>query len=289
MMMEPVDFQSNPQTMETNTYQAPNPANVNPIQEKAAAEFRTFRDTLVREGVIVTTVIGQMGSPDDIFCNNWVSTHGDGTLVYYPMLAPNRQRERRPEIMKMFEGRYRIALDLSAEEKNGKFLESTGSLWMDRVNKIAYCALSPRTDESLAQRWADVMGFKLITFRTRNHVGKPVYHSDVMMFIGTGYAGVCLECMWDEDRAKVIESLGKTHAIIPITLDQLRSFCGNSLELRGRGDKKVLVMSAQAESALSHDQKSSFLKYVDRIVSSDITTIETYGGGSARCMLLELH
>jgi hypothetical protein len=289
MMMEPVDFQSNPQTMETNTYQAPNPENVNPIQQKAVIEFRGFRDALVREGVIVTTVIGQMGSPDDIFCNNWVSTHGDGTLVYYPMLAPNRQRERRPEIMKMFEGRYRVALDLSAEEKNGAFLESTGSLWMDRVHKIAYSALSPRTDERLACRWAEAMGFELVIFRTRNHVGKPVYHSDVMMFIGTGYAGVCLECIWDEDRAKVVESLSKTHEIIPITLDQLRSFCGNSLELRGLQDKKILVMSAQAENALNHDQKSAFLKYVDRIVSSDISTIETYGGGSARCMLLELH
>ncbi len=293
MMMEPVDFQSNPQTMETNTYQAPNPAHVNPIQEKAVAEFRAFRDLLVREGVIVTTAIGQMGSPDDIFCNNWVSTQkddqGKANLVYYPMLAPNRQRERRADIMQMLESRYPIALDLSAQEKNGKFLESTGSLWMDRVHKIAYCALSPRTDEDLAQHWADVMGFRLVTFRTRNHVGKPVYHSDVMMFIGTHYAGVCLECIWEEDRARVIESLSKTHDIIPITLEQLRSFCGNSLELRDGAGKKILVMSATAHAALTSDQKSAFLKHVDRIVSSDISTIETYGGGSARCMLLELH
>jgi hypothetical protein len=293
MMMEPTDFHSNPETMETNTYQAEDPEDIHSVEDQAIREFRAFRDRLVEAGIMVTTVRGQAGCPDDIFCNNWVSTQvdkdGKASLVYYPMLAPNRRLERRPEIMKMLEGRYPIALDLSAEELTGKYLESTGSLWMDRVNRVVYIALSPRTNEELARRWAEKMDFAPVFFHTRNHAGKPVYHTDVMMFIGTGYAGICLECIEAADRARVVESLSKTHEIIELTLPQLRSFCGNALELRGTGDAKKLVMSGAAYRALSEDQKSRFLKYVSEIVWADIPAIEKYGGGSARCMLLELH
>ena len=288
MMMEPVDFHSNTETMATNTYQKPDPNDIHVIQTKAVHEFRAFRDTLVERGIMVTTMIGQAGSPDDIFCNNWVATFGDGSLVYYPMLAPNRQRERRTEIMEIFEKRYDVALDLSAHEHDGKYLESTGSHWCDRVNKIAYAGLSARTNLELLQLWSKRMEYELITFETRNHAGIPVYHTDVLMYIGSGYAGVCLECILPEHRDRVVASLSKTHEIIDLTMDQLKSFCGNSLELRGTNDQKFLVMSSGAHKALRADQKTKLLSYVDDIVHADITTIETYGGGSARCMLLEL-
>jgi hypothetical protein len=189
----------------------------------------------------------------------------------------------------MLEGRYPVALDLSKEELNGRYLESTGSLWMDRVNRVAYCAISPRTNEDLAREWCARMDFEFLPFHTRNHTGKPVYHTDVMMFIGTGYAGVCLECILPEDREKVVARLSLTHEIIPISLAQLKSFCGNSLELVGSGGALKLIMSGAAYRALTEAQKKALLRYVSEIVWADIPTIEKYGGGSARCMLLELH
>ena len=292
MMMEPVDFHSNDETMATNTYQQPDPADIKAIQHRAVAEFRVFRDRLITEGVFVTTILGQLGSPDDIFCNNWVATFfnptGCSDLVYYPMLAPNRQRERRPDIKTMLEGRYNVALDLSAHETQGKFLESTGSHWCDRINKIAYAGISARTNTELLQLWANRMGYQLITFNTKNHAGIPVYHTDVLMYIGTYYAGFCLVCIVPEDRERVRAQLSKTHEIIELSMDQLRQFCGNSLELRGHDDKTILVMSSGAYAALQDSQRKQILNHVDRIIHSDISTIETYGGGSARCMLLEL-
>lgn len=289
MMMEPIAFHSNPETSATNSYQHDDPRDVEAIQRQAVQEFRGFRDRLVEKGIIVVSTLGQEGSPDDIFCNNWVATFGDGTLAYYPMLAPNRQIERRRDIMNMLEARYDIALDFSPYEAEGKFLESTGAHWLDRVNKVAYFSLSARCDEALAHKWCEQMGFEAVTFRTRNHAGIPVYHTDVMMFIGTGYAGICSSCIVEEDRARVLEKLSRYHEIIDISMEQLRAFCGNSLELRGTDDKKFLVMSGSAYRAYGEGQKHHFLKFVDEIVFSDIPTIEKYGGGSARCMLLELH
>ncbi len=290
MMMEPLAFLSNPETMETNTYQSVNPADTASINAKAIAEFRALRDRLVMAGVIVTTVQGSLRSPDDIFCNNWVSTHGDGSMVLYPMLAPNRRLERRPELLRFLEGRYRTALDLSAEELEGRFLESTGSLALDRVNKRAYVALSPRTDPELAERWADVMGYELIFFNTRNHAGKPVYHTDVVMYIGSSMIGICADCILPEDIDRVLGKIRETHRPLLLSMDQLRSFCGNALELRGVQDRRILAMSARAYDALTPDQKDTIMMYFDGgIVASSIPTIETYGGGSVRCMLLELH
>lgn len=289
MMMEPADFYSNPQTMETNQYQAENPDDISSIHEQAVKEFRCLRDTLVENGVIVTTAIGQQGCPDDLFCNNWVSTHSNNRMVLYPMLAENRRTERRPELMKVLKRYYDVTLDLSPYENEGKYLESTGSLAMDRINRVIYSTVSGRTDPDLARQAAEALGFELELFETRNHAGKPVYHTDVVMFIGSGYAGICAESIIDRDRERVLSRLRKTHEVIELSMDQLRSFCGNALEVRGRGDEKMIAMSKTAHNALRPDQKEIILKYVSRIISSDISTIETYGGGSVRCMLLELY
>ena len=133
------------------------------------------------------------------------------------------------------------------------------------------------------------MGYEAVMFRTKNHAGKPVYHTDVMMYIGTGYAGICLACILKEDRQRVLDSMSEHREVIDLSMDQLKAFCGNSLELIGTGGKKLLAMSSGAYAALDEAQKSTLLKYVSEIVHADITTIEKYGGGSARCMLLELH
>ena len=234
-------------------------------------------------------MIGQKESPDDIFCNNWVATFGNKTLGYYPMLAPNRQIERRPDVMGVLESIYDIAFDFSELEKEGQYLESTGAHWLDRENKIAYFSLSPRCNKELALKFCEKMGYEPVMFVTKNHVGKPVYHTDVMMYIGTGYAGICLSCIVEEDRQRVFDSLSKHREVVDLSMDQLKAFCGNSLELIGTRGEKKLVMSSAAHAALNDAQKATLLKYVSEIVHADIATIERYGGGSARCMLLELH
>lgn len=294
MVMEPLGFLSNPQTRETNTYQADNPPDATWINSAAVREFRTFRDHLVDKGVIMTSVVGQAASPDDVFCNNWVSTHRDaegrGKMVLYPMLADNRRIERRPELLTMLGRSYDVALDLSAEEEAGRFLESTGSLGLDRVHRVAYIARSARTDESLARRWCDAMGFTPVFFDTRNHVGKPVYHTDVLMFIGSSLIGICTEAIVPEDRGRVMDQIRATHTLMELSMDQMRSFCGNALEVRGHSDRRHLVMSARAGGALSGVQQDLIATHFDGgLITAPLDTIETYGGGSARCMLLELH
>lgn len=289
MMMEPARFHSNPQTMETNSYQAPDPNNIDPVHQQAVIEYRRFRDRLVEAGVIVVSTLGQAASPDDIFCNNWVATLAGGQMVLYPMLAENRRIERRADILDYLGKSYEVALDLSAEEHKGRYLESTGAHWLDRVNKVAYIALSPRANRELAQVWCDHFGYEPVFFNTLNHAGKPVYHTDVLMYIGTTVAGICADCILESDRKRVLDKLSQTHDVVEISMDQLRSFCGNTLELIGSGGRKILVMSAQAYQAYTQAQKDKLLQHVEEIIYSDIETIEKYGGGSARCMLLELH
>lgn len=291
-MTEPVNFHCNIQTMATNTYQSPDPLDVAAVQRDAHAEFLTLRDKIVAAGITVTTTLGHADSPDDIF-PNWASTHvmDDGTrgLVYYPMLNENRRIERRPFMKDILERQYKVIADLSDAEAQNIALESTSALWMDRVHRVAYSALSARSDTTLAQKWCDLMGYEYVPFHTRNHVGKPVYHTDVMMFVGTEYVGVCLECILPEDRARVHAKIAESgREIVEITMAQLREFCGNSLELTAHDGTKKLVMSGSAYRAYTNDQKKTFLKYVSEIIYADLPTIQTYGGGAARCMILEM-
>lgn len=284
MMLEPVDFHANPQTLSTNAYQHPDSKDVAGIQKKAVAEFRAFRDLLVTNGIAVTTVQGQKGCPDDIFCNNWVSTHDARRMVLYPMLADNRKVERREDLFDLIRKSYTDVMNFSLHEQQGKYLESTGALCLDRVNKVAYLARSQRSDESLAKLWCETMGYKLHAFDTE-HEKKPVYHTDVVMWIGTEVAGVCSECVKDKT---LIKTLKKTHDVIEFTNDQMAKFCGNALEVVANNGEKKLVMSAAGFGSLTTDQKKKLGKFYKTIIQPSIPTIEYYGGGSARCMLLEL-
>lgn len=284
MVMEPVDFYANPQTMATNSYQHENDIKPEEIQEKAKQEFRNFRDLLVGHGVILTTTLGQKGCPDDIFCNNWVSTHDGGRMVLYPMLAPNRQIERRLELIDFLKGRYSDVIDLVVHEKEGKALESTGALCLDRVNKIAYQNISKRSDKALGKIWCEMNDFTHYPFETL-YKGKPVYHADVVMWIGSEIAGVCSDNLVNRD---IIDHLKQKRDVIEFTTAQMENFCGNSLEVVGKDDERMLVMSAAGFKSLRNDQKDKLNKYYKKIISPDIQTIEYYGGGSARCMLLEM-
>ena len=276
----------------TNTYQSDDPPDIEAVQAAALKEFHAFRDRLVSAGVNVTTVLGHSDSPDDIF-PNWASTHEDGKggrfIVYYPMLNENRRIERRPEMTALLERQYDVALDMSHYEERDLALESTSALWIDRVHKVAYSSHSARANQDLGREWCAFMGYQFVPFETRNHAGKPVYHTDVMMFIGTEFIGVCLECIVPEDRARVRASLEATgREIIEIKNEQLLDFCGNCLEVVARDGTKKLVMSASAYQAYTDEQKEKFLKYVSEIVYSDLTTIQKYGGGAARCMMMEM-
>lgn len=284
MVMEPIDFHANPQTMATNSYQHEDDKDTQEIQNKARDEFRTFRDLLVSHGVIVTTTLGQTGCPDDIFCNNWISTHSGGRMVLYPMLAPNRQIERRPELISFLKGRYDDVIDLVSYESEGKALESTGAICLDRVNKIAYQNLSKRSDLELGQIWCEKNDFTHYPFETE-YKGKPVYHADVVMWIGTELAGICSDNLVSRD---IIDNLKEKRDVIEFTTEQMEHFCGNSLEVVGTDNERMLVMSAAGYGSLRDDQKAQLDKYYKKIISPDIETIEYYGGGSARCMLLEM-
>lgn len=283
-MLEPVDFHENPQTRESNPFQHEDEKDTKSIQTAAKKEFRAFRDLLVSHGVKVTTGQGQKGCPDDIFCNNWVSTHAGRYAVFYPMEAENRQEERRDDLKNFIRKSYNDIYDFTAHEQHGKALESTGALCLDRINKIAYSNNSSRSDEGVAKLWAETMGYDLVRFET-DLDGKPVYHADVVMWIGTEIAGISSACLKDAD---LVERLKKHRDVIEFTNEQMQNFCGNALEVIGTGGEKMLVMSKAGYKSLNKDQTAQLGKYYKTIIQPNLKTIEYYGGGSARCMMLEM-
>ena len=289
MVMEPKQFHANPQTMATNSYQHEDDKTIQEIHVAAVTEFRAMRDLLVKHGVVMTTTKGQTGCPDDIFCNNWVSTHQgvegqESRMVLYPMLADNRKTERRRELIDMLRKSYKDVQDFSPHEQHGKALESTGAMCLDRVNKIAYQARSNRSHDELAAMWCRMNDYECVPFDTQ-HQGKPVYHADVVMWIGTELAGICSECLVQDH---VVTDLKRHREVIEFTNDQMAAFCGNSLEVIGTGGERMLVMSKGGYDSLLREQKEVLLKHYKTIINPVIPTIEYYGGGSARCMLLEL-
>lgn len=288
-MVNPVVFFSNPETQGTNRYQK-TAEDVAPdiLLERVRDELSVFIDKLRERGVKVTQMDGSPECPDHIFPGNWVSTHPDKTAVYYPMLAPNRRAERTKEICDFLEQDYKTAFDYAGEAENNRFLEGTGSFTLDRVNKIAYLGISPRSDKSLAEQWAKDMGYQLVAFNTEISEDYPVYHTDLIMFIGQKVAGVCFDCIDDNEKAKVREVLEKTHDIIELSFNQMQDMCGNALEVLGTSDTPYLMMSTRAYNALTEEQIAGFKTYYSDIIHSPMTTIENYGGGSARCLILEL-
>ncbi len=283
MLMESVDFHANPETMPTNSYQHKDDKEVGDIHQQAVAEFRVMRDLLVEHGVSVTTTLGQKGCPDDIF-PNWLSTHHGGRMVLYPMLTPNRRAERRKDIIEILRRTYKDVQDFSLHEQHDKALESTGAMCLDRVNKVAYQVRSSRSHDEVAAMWCKMNDYTHISFDTE-HNGQPVYHADVVMWIGTDLVGVCSECLIKDD---IVKHLKHRREVIEFTNAQMEAFCGNSLEVIGTGGEKMLVMSAGGYNSLRDDQKSLLAQHYKTIIKPEIPTIEYYGGGSARCMILEL-
>ena len=292
LMIEPIGFRSNPETVADNAFQRP-PGDESPqaLEIAARAEFTRLREALESRGVEVVwrPAAADRESPDAVFPNNWCSTHHGGKLVLYPMMAPSRRRERREEIVDALREHYPDVLDLTAHEAVDRFLEGTGSLIIDERAGIVYASESPRTDRRLVHEWAERMGFEPLVFRATDAGGRAIYHTNVVMSVGSEWAVVCADAIDPLDRSEVLASLAETgHETLFISREQMAAFCGNVLELEtGRGEKLV-VMSDRAFDAFTDEQRAKLAAHAE-LVHADLTTIETHGGGSARCMLAELH
>ena len=288
LLVQPTTFSTNPQTVITNHYHHVQDIKAGKKTEEALKEFKKFRDTLVDAGVHVTTLLGDPRCPDHVF-PNWASTHEDRKLVYYSMQADNRRIELNEDIQAFLERHYDLIFDYREDGKQNLFLESTASLVMDRVNKIAYGSLSARTHEELAEKWAKDMGYDLFLFETQSHTGKPVYHTDLMIHIGTECVGIVSDAIKDKTlKSKVLDSLRSYRKVVEYDFDQMLEMNGNALELIAKDNQKVLMMSSRAHSALKPDQRKVFEEHYSDILHSPIPTLERYGGGSARCMMMEL-
>jgi hypothetical protein len=297
LMIRPVRFAGNLQTLESNRFQdlsADIPARR--AQTAACEEF----DGLVRElraaGVEVHVFddTPEPYTPDSIFPNNWVSFHADGSAVLYPMLAESRRDERRHDLLQGLsqELGFRIArvLDLTHHETGGKYLEGTGSLVLDRVHRIAYACVSPRTDLDVLGDFAQQLDYEIVSFEAHDAGGAPIYHTNVLMSVGSHFAAICSACIREDERAGVVDALRSTgHEILDLTFGQLERFAGNMLELRSRNDEALVAMSTRALDALTPAQREFLQAHAGRIVAAPIPTIETLGGGSVRCMLAEIH
>lgn len=297
LMVRPVSFRMNEQTAVNNFFQEDLDLRNSEINRKAQEEFDGFVDTLRAAGVEVIVVEDrpETDTPDSIFPNNWVSFHESGTVVIYPMFAENRRKERREDILDLLEQKgfvIREVIDYTSAEKDGLFLEGTGSILMDRVHQKAYCALSARADEGLFIEFCEDFDVAPVLFTANQSVdGKrlPIYHTNVMMCLAEEFAVICLEAIDDrKERRSVVDHLKKDgKEIIEITEAQMHAFAGNMLQVIGTGGERLLVMSEAAYRSLNADQVAR-LEKSSRILYSPLDTIEACGGGSARCMMAEV-
>ena len=292
LMIRPVNFNFNAETAVNNAFQV---AGQNEkAQSRALEEFEQFVAKLKQNGIDVTVVNDspQPYTPDSIFPNNWISMHEDGTVCLYPMYAPNRRLERKTGVLDTLKQKFSFTqtIDFSSHEKEHRFLEGTGSMVLDRDKKIAYACLSPRTDKSLFEEFCSTMRYKPVSFTATDSAGREIYHTNVMMCVADRYVVICLDAIPKAEERKNVEDAirdsGKT--IITISLDQMNHFAGNMLQVSNAKQETFLVMSTQAYESLLPDQIQQ-LNSFNPILHSSLTTIETNGGGSARCMMAEIH
>jgi hypothetical protein len=297
LMVRPSGFRMNKQTAVNNFFQEDLHLRNATVNTMACEEFDVFVDTLRGKGIKIKVVDDnpETDTPDAIFPNNWISFHEDGTVGLYPMFAKNRRKERREDLLDLLEEDGFVIenlMDYTAAEEEGYFLEGTGSVVMDRVNRKAYCALSARADEELFIEFCEDFEYTPITFtafQTVHDKRLPVYHTNVMMCVGEKFAVICLDAIDDrKERKNVVEHLKQDgKEIIAITEIQMHQFAGNMLQVLGAFDKRYVVMSSSAFKSLTPVQIKKLEKHGE-ILHSDLKTIETCGGGSARCMMAEV-
>ena len=290
-MVRPARFDFNEETAQNNYFQQASGSES--VSEKAVEEFDTFVRLLRSNDVDLTVVQDspEPWTPDSIFPNNWFSSHITGELVLYPMFAENRRKERKREVMELLRRKmnHRKVVDLTHWEEEEEFLEGTGSMIFDRDRRVAYCCRSPRTSEKVLAEFCSRMNYDAMLFDAVDAKGNAIYHTNVMMEVGTQVAVICLEAIRDEgERQMVVSRLTAAGKIIvEVTLDQVTHFAGNMLEIKSRSGQPLMVMSASARRALTPEQEGVITTF-SRILSAELRTIETHGGGSARCMLAEI-
>ncbi len=298
LMIEPVDFRFNEQTAVNNYFQNQSDETSESVQEKALKEFQGMVSKLRENGVNVIVLQDTLKphTPDSIFPNNWISFHENKMIALYPMFAENRRDERREDDVldllseKGFEAEE--VMDYTDAENDEIFLEGTGSIILDRENKIAYAAVSPRTDEELFIEFCEDFDYAPVLFeanQTVNGERQQIYHTNVMMCVADEYAVICLDTIDDKAEKKLVADtlIESGKEIIEITEEQMHKFAGNMLQVGGMGAAKYLVMSQTAYDSLTQEQITAIEKY-NPIIAVDINTIETLGGGSARCMMAEV-
>ena len=300
LMIQPVAFGFNEDTAKDNFFQKKGMTPAQEIQNKALKEYDTMVQTLRILGVNVISVADTLSphTPDSIFPNNWVSFHESGNVALYPMFAENRRLERRVEILEVLKREGLIINDIidytDAEKSNmPSFLEGTGSMVLDRENKIAYAAISKRTDKALLEKFCNDFGYNPCSFTAYQTVGderKPIYHTNVMMCVGDKFTVVCLECIDNkEEREKLKKTISESgKEIIELTEQQIHNFAGNMLQIKGANDEPLLILSGSACKSLFQEQINRLSSY-NRLIPVNIPTIEFYGGGSVRCMMAEIY
>ncbi|MBF2015380.1 MAG: amidinotransferase [Rivularia sp. T60_A2020_040] len=289
LMIEPSNFFSNPETLIDNKFQSQ--ANDKKLNELVINEYKLLKQTLIKLGIDILDFkdLSENNSPDSIFPNNWFSTHFDETLIIYPLMSSIRRKERREDIINFLRLQYPLLIDLSHYEIRDIFLEGTGSLIFDRINKIVYSSLSKRSNKDLILKLASLLNYKPVIFSASDKAGNPIYHTNVIMSIGDKFALVCKDAItnikeWEIVRDN-ISSSGKT--LITITLEQVFDFCGNIIQLNTKNNIPLVALSTRSFNALNHQQKD-LLSTFGNLVHVPIPNIETYGGGGVRCMIAEL-
>lgn len=295
LMIRPSNFSANLETMNSNAFQKPGHETAAEINTAAQGEFDALVNLLKAAGVQVIVIQDTLTpeTPDSIFPNNWVSFHEDGTIVLYPMQAENRRLERRADVIdKLLDAHQFIknsVLDLSSSELTGSYLEGTGSMVLDRDQKVAYACISPRTNETVLEKFCSVLGYKPIVFHATGADKKAIYHTNVMMCVGSHFILICMDSIDnEEEKTKVLRQIASSgKSLITISLDQMNQFAGNMLELKSISGDPVLVMSSSAFNAIAtkRDELGKFCK----IIHTPLDIIEKNGGGSARCMIAEIH
>jgi hypothetical protein len=293
LMIRPARFYPNPETATDNAFQRNAEHDSDALTLVARNEFDAAVQTLRAAGVNVHVFedTAEPEKPDAVFPNNWISTHHDGRIALFPMYSNLRRRERRQDIVEELRKHYRVTdvIDYSALEDEGCYLEGTGSLVLDHLKKIAYVSLSNRSNPEVIQRFADDFNYQPVTFTSIGPNGQPIYHTNVMMCIGSAFAMVGLEMIRNKaERQQVQARLKKAgKEIVELSADQIANFAGNAIELQNKSGEKLLVLSSRACRALTKDQRETLSRYA-RLMPLDLPTIEL-GGGSARCMMATIH
>lgn len=293
LMIRPAHFGYNEETALSNSFQSNDASNKHEIETKARFEFDQLVEVLKNNGIHVLVIedTEYPVKPDAVFPNNWITTHADGTVITYPMYAKQRRAERREDIVTEVETRFQVKQRYSfdAFEEEDMILEGTGSMILDRENKIVYACLSARTDPALLDRFSLLRRYEKLVFNAVSPEGVAVYHTNVIMSVGENEVIICLECIQDEEEKKAL--LNAFHqsnkTIIELSWDQILHFAGNMLQLKNKSGQRYWVMSSSAYDSLSNDQ-IKLLSANSNIIYAPIPTIEKYGGGSVRCMLAEI-